>query len=166
MRSYGTLPRRSHGTCSDSAQYWSKVIVLRSRVFYTWCSPIIREAPELKNYYVAAGLNSIGILTGGGVGKILANWIKEKTPPNDFDLTRINVDRFHSYQYNPMYREERVGETLGDTYKVHYPDHFPSTCRDVKRSPLHSQMAEQNAFFRDVSGWESPSWFAPKGEQH
>jgi hypothetical protein len=28
--------------------------------------PIVGEAPELKNYYVAAGLNSIGILTGGG----------------------------------------------------------------------------------------------------
>lgn len=27
--------------------------------------PIVGEAPELKNYFVAAGLNSIGILTGG-----------------------------------------------------------------------------------------------------
>ena len=29
-------------------------------------NPIVGEAPELRNYYVAAGLNSIGILTGGG----------------------------------------------------------------------------------------------------
>jgi glycine/D-amino acid oxidase-like deaminating enzyme len=28
--------------------------------------PIVGEAPELRNYFVAAGLNSIGILTGGG----------------------------------------------------------------------------------------------------
>ena len=32
--------------------------------------PIVGEAPELKNYFVAAGLNSIGILTGGGVGLV------------------------------------------------------------------------------------------------
>ena len=126
-------------------------------------SPIIGEAPELKNYFVAAGLNSVGILTGGGIGKLLATLIKEQNPPSDLDVTGINVDRFHSYQCNQKYREQRVGETLGDTYKVHYPDHSPSTCRDVKRSPLHSQMMQQNAFFRDVSGWESPSWFAPKG---
>ena len=31
--------------------------------------PIVGEAPELKNYYVAAGLNSVGILTGGGTSK-------------------------------------------------------------------------------------------------
>ena len=27
--------------------------------------PIVGEAPELKNYFVAAGLNSVGILIGG-----------------------------------------------------------------------------------------------------
>ena len=30
--------------------------------------PVVGEAPELRNYFVAAGLNSIGILTGGGLG--------------------------------------------------------------------------------------------------
>ena len=28
--------------------------------------PVVGPAPELKNYFIAAGLNSIGILTGGG----------------------------------------------------------------------------------------------------
>ena len=34
--------------------------------------PIVGEAPELRNYFVAAGLNSIGILTGGGIGRTVA----------------------------------------------------------------------------------------------
>lgn len=122
-------------------------------------SPIIGEAPELKQYYVAAGLNSIGILTGGGVGDLLAQWIIQKQPPSSYDVTGINIDRFHNHQRNPKYRADRVGEILGETYKVHYPDHNLSSCRNVKRSPLHKQMLEQNAYFRDVSGWESPSWF-------
>jgi len=33
------------------------------------------EAPEIQNYFVAAGLNSIGLITGGGLGKIMAQWI-------------------------------------------------------------------------------------------
>ena len=37
--------------------------------------PIIGEAPEMRNYFVAAGLNSIGILAAGGLGRIIAHWI-------------------------------------------------------------------------------------------
>merc|ERR1719413_252305 len=65
-------------------------------------APCIGEAPELQNYFVAAGLNSVGILTGGGVGRLVANWIVNGKP--DMDVTGINIDRFHSYQNNPEYR--------------------------------------------------------------
>jgi glycine/D-amino acid oxidase-like deaminating enzyme len=37
--------------------------------------PLLGEAPELENYFVAAGMNSIGILTGGGIGNLMAQWI-------------------------------------------------------------------------------------------
>ena len=121
----------------------------------------VGESPELKNYFVAAGLNSIGILTGGGMGLLLARWIKEQHPPDDVDVTAINVNRFHRYQSNPSFRKSRVSESLGNTYKVHYPDHQLQTCRNVKLSALHGRLAEQGAFFRDVSGWESPSWYTP-----
>lgn len=127
--------------------------------------PIVGETPELKNYFVAAGLNSIGILTGGGIGKLLASWIYSKRPPSAFDVTGINVDRFQRYQCNIKYRAERVGEILGETYKIHYPDHTLSTCRNIKKSPLHAKMVNQNAYFRDVSGWESPAWFAAPGSK-
>eukprot|EP00536_Pseudo-nitzschia_multiseries_P001829 jgi/Psemu1/294598/fgenesh1_pm.23_\ len=127
-------------------------------------SPLIGPAPELKNYYVAAGMNSVGILTGGGVGKILAQWIKNGgIAPNDFDVTGINVNRFQKYQSNPDFRKDRVSEALGNTYKLLYPDHQPHTCRGAKKSPLHDRLANHGAYFRDVSGWEAPSWYATKG---
>jgi len=126
-------------------------------------NPIVGESADIRNYYVAAGLNSIGILTGGGIGSILAQWIRDKAPPGQFDVTGIDATRFHRYQNNPRYRAERVGETLGNTYKVHFPDKQPKTCRNAKRSALHDRLAQQNAFFRDVSGWESPSWYSPIG---
>lgn len=125
--------------------------------------PIVGEAPELLNYYVAAGLNSIGILTGGGIGKILAEWIHKGHAPNDVDVTGINIDRFHKYQSNLEYRTQRTGEALGNTYKVHYPNHMPKTCRGAKQSPFHERLRDANAYFRDVSGWESPAWYAPAG---
>lgn len=37
------------------------------------------------------------------------------------------------------------------------------TARNVKRSPLHERLVAANAYLRDVSGWESPGWYAPAG---
>ena len=73
-------------------------------------NPIVGEAPELRNYWVAAGLNSVGIITGGGLGRVLAHWILNGTA--DVDITAMNIDRFHPYQCNPEYRRQaRAGIT-------------------------------------------------------
>jgi glycine cleavage system aminomethyltransferase T/glycine/D-amino acid oxidase-like deaminating enzyme len=125
-------------------------------------SPIVGPAPFLKGYYVAAGLNSIGILTGGGIGKVLAEWIVNAgTAPHDTDVTHMRTNRFHAHQSNPTYRAERVVESLGNTYKLPYPDRQLQSCRGCYHSPLHDRLALQGAFFRDVSGWESPAWYGP-----
>jgi glycine cleavage system aminomethyltransferase T/glycine/D-amino acid oxidase-like deaminating enzyme len=123
--------------------------------------PIVGEAPELKNYFVAAGLNSIGILTGGGLGRMLAHWIITGNP--DMDVTGMNIDRLHPYQRTPEYRKTRTVESLGMVYKCHYPTKSPETARGAKRSPLHDRLAQAGAYFKDVSGWESPDWYAPSG---
>jgi 4-methylaminobutanoate oxidase (formaldehyde-forming) len=73
--------------------------------------PIVGEAPELKNYFVAAGLNSVGILTGGGMGRVLAHWMDTGHP--DVDVTGMNIDRLHPYQNTPSYRAARTVESLG-----------------------------------------------------
>jgi heterotetrameric sarcosine oxidase gamma subunit len=123
--------------------------------------PIIGEAPEIKNYFVAAGLNSIGILTGGGIGRLLAHWIVNGTP--DVDVTGFNIDRLHKYQANPEYRRERTIESLGMVYKCHYPTMTPMTARGVKTSAIHERLVAARAYFRDVSGWEGADWYAPPG---
>jgi heterotetrameric sarcosine oxidase gamma subunit len=125
--------------------------------------PIVGEAPELKNYWVAAGLNSIGILTGGGLGRVLANWIVTGDP--GADVTGFNIDRLHPYQANPEYRRERTIESLGMVYKCHYPTMSPQTARGVKKSAVHDRLAAAGAYFRDVSGWEGADWYAPKGHE-
>jgi 4-methylaminobutanoate oxidase (formaldehyde-forming) len=125
--------------------------------------PIVGEAPELKNYFVAAGLNSIGILTGGGIGRVLAHWIADGVP--DVDVTGINIDRLHPYQANPQYRRERTIEMLGMVYRCHYPTMTPQTARGVKKPAIHDRLAATGAYFRDVSGWEGADWYAPPGHE-
>lgn len=122
--------------------------------------PVVGEAPELKNYFVAAGLNSIGILTGGGLGRVLAHWIMTGRP--DVDVTAMNIDRLHTFQANPEYRRTRTVESLGMVYQCHYPTRSMMTARGAKRSPLHDRLSARGAYFRDVSGWEGADWYDPR----
>ncbi len=123
--------------------------------------PVVGEAPELRNYFVAAGLNSIGILTGGGIGRAVAHWIINGRP--DVDITGFDIARLHAYQRNPEYRATRTVESLGLVYETHYPNRAMRTARGAKLSALHARLAAQGAHFRDVSGWESPDWYAGPG---
>ncbi len=124
-------------------------------------APIVGEAPELPGYFVAAGLNSIGILSGGGIGRVVAHWVLNGTP--DVDVTGMNIDRLQRYQSNPDYRRERTIESLGRVYTCHYPGEMLHSARDAKRSPFHDRFAAMGAYFRETSGWETPDWFAGAG---
>ncbi|HEX2810722.1 MAG TPA: FAD-dependent oxidoreductase [Kineosporiaceae bacterium] len=124
-------------------------------------APVVGEAPEVKNYFVAAGMNSIGLLTGGGLGRALAHWIIDGRP--DIDVTGMGADRLHPYQTTPEYRRARTAESLGLVYQCHYPNRSPQTARGAKRSPVHERLAGQGAYFKDVSGWEGADWYAGPG---
>jgi 4-methylaminobutanoate oxidase (formaldehyde-forming) len=124
-------------------------------------NPIVGEAPELRGYFVAAGLNSIGILTGGGLGRVMAHWIINGLP--DVDVTAMNIDRVLAYQVNPDYRRARTVESLGMVYKCHYPAKSLETARGARRSPFHDRLAAQGAYFIETSGWETPGWYAGAG---
>lgn len=124
---------------------------------------IVGEAPELKNYFVAAGLNSIGIIVGGGLGRAMAHWIMTGKP--DIDITGFNIDRLHTYQNNPKYRLHRTAESLGTVYKCHYPYKSMESARGAKKSVFYDRLKDQGAYFKDVSGWEGADWFAPVGRE-
>jgi 4-methylaminobutanoate oxidase (formaldehyde-forming) len=125
--------------------------------------PIVGEAPELRNYFVCAGLNSIGILTGGGLGRLVAHWILTGRP--DMDVTGFHIDRLHRYQANPEYRRTRTVESLGMVYQCHYPYRSMQTARGAKKSVLYDRLAAKGAVFKDVSGWEGADWYAPPGHE-
>ncbi len=121
----------------------------------------IGEAPEVRNFFVAAGLNSIGIQSSGGVGKALSEWMHYGHAP--LDLWSVDIRRMYSFQGNSQYLEKRVSETLGLLYDNHWPYRQMETARNVRHSPIHEKLVERNACFGEVAGWERPNWFAPQG---
>ena len=125
--------------------------------------PLIGPAPELDGYFVAAGMNSLGILSGGGVGSVVAQWIVDGVPP--VDTAHIAVDRTASYETSRRFRKERTTEQLGVLFgDAVWPSWKPSTGRNVRRSVLHDRLVAQGAHFGQSAGWEFPEWFAASGE--
>jgi 4-methylaminobutanoate oxidase (formaldehyde-forming) len=122
--------------------------------------PLMGEAPELENYYVAAGFNSLGILFGGGAGQIMAQWIVDGYPP--VDVSDINIARMMPFQNNPKYLYDRTVELLGWQY-ISWPNLQPETARNARRSAIHDRLAAAGAYFGSSVGWEYPDWFASEG---
>ena len=120
------------------------------------------EAPEVKGYWVAAGYNSIGIVSSGGAGMALAQWMEDGAPP--FDLWEVDIRRAQPFQRNRRYLKERVSETLGLLYADHWPNRQMATARGVRRSPLHQALAARGAVFGEVAGMERANWFADPGQ--
>ena len=121
------------------------------------------EAPEVRGYWVAAGYNSIGIVSSGGAGMVLAQWMNDGEPP--FDLWEVDIRRAQPFQKNRAYLKDRVSETLGLLYADHFPYRQMATARGVRRSPLHEHLKARGAVFGEVAGWERANWFANDGQE-
>ena len=124
---------------------------------------LLGETPEVPGLFCATGFNSIGILSSGGVGKALADWIRDGRPP--VDLADVDVRRVQSFQGNRKYLEDRTTETLGLLFDMHWPNRQFVTARDIRRSPFHDRLLSANAFMTESAGWERPGFFAPSGSK-
>ena len=122
---------------------------------------LLGPTPEVDNFFVACGLNSKGIGAGGGVGKVMADWVIDGHPSGD--IWECDVRRHHRVQREQAYIEARIPEALGHTYAMHWPFYQYKTARDRIHSPLHQVLKEQGACFGEVAGYERPNWFAQGG---
>ncbi len=117
------------------------------------------EVPEVSGLFVACGFNSIGIQSAGGVGKVMAEWIRDRHPP--LDLWDVDIRRTMPFQNNGRYLSERVSESLGLLYAVHWPFYQYRTARGARKSPLHDRLVSVGACFGEAAGWERANWYSP-----
>ena len=122
---------------------------------------LLGETPEVKGLFTACGFNSVGILSSGGVGKVLADWIVEGMPP--VELVDVDVRRTVSFQTNRKYLHDRTVETVGAMYNMHWPNLQFETARNVRRSPFHDRLIAGGAWMTEMNGFERPGFFAEPG---
>lgn len=122
---------------------------------------LLGEAPELKNFFIGAGFNSMGIASAGGAGRALAEWIVEGEATSD--LFAVDIRRFADFNNNATWLHDRVKETLGLHYAMPWPNRELDTARPFRRSPHYDRLLAKNAVFGSKMGWERVNWFAPEG---
>ena len=123
---------------------------------------LLGESPQLQNFYVACGFNSVGIQSAGGAGMALAQWIVDGAPP--FDLWDVDVRRTFPYQATKTFIQTRVTESLGLLYADHFPYRQNATARGVRHTPFYDQLKAAGACFGETAGWERAHWFVPSAD--
>ena len=124
---------------------------------------LLGEVPEIKNFFVCCGLNSIGIGSGGGVGKATAEWMM--TGHINEDIFNYDIKRFQKFHSQLDFIKNRITETLGDLYGMHWPFKQHATSRNIKMVPYHEKLKEAGACFGVSGGYERPMWFALNGNK-
>ncbi|CAK9797405.1 Pyruvate dehydrogenase phosphatase regulatory subunit, mitochondrial [Anthophora quadrimaculata] len=121
------------------------------------CKWIVGEAPEIRNYYVAAGMKTVGISAAGGVGRATAELIVNGS--TSVDMYELDVSRFLGLHNNRKFLRDRVKEVPGMHYALQYPHHEFKTGRNLRMSPIYPKLRQAGAIFGQVMGYERPSWF-------
>src|SRR5687768_5075128 len=116
--------------------------------------------PEFDGLFVAAGLNSQGIIFAPGLGRAAAEWIVEGHPT--MDLAEVDVARMERWMNHRAWLHERTEESLGGLYELHWPGKQPRTGRGVRHVPLYEPFRAAGAAFGQAAGWERANWFEPR----
>jgi heterotetrameric sarcosine oxidase gamma subunit len=119
---------------------------------------LLGESPALRNFYVAAGFNSVGIQSAGGAGKALAEWIDTGEPT--MDLTDVDIRRMFPFQATKSFLVSRVEETLGLLFADHWPHRQYASARGVRHSPVHEALVSLGGCFGEAAGFERPLFYA------
>ncbi len=122
---------------------------------------MIGAAPDVKNFFVACGMNSVGIQSAAGIGRAMSYWIDQGHPTEQ--LWPVDVKRYFPWQQNARYLHDRIIEAVGVLYHHHYPNRQRTSARPVICSPIHDRLKDNGAAFSQNAGWERADWFAPQG---
>ena len=119
---------------------------------------LLGETSEINNLFACCGFNSIGIASSGGAGRVTAEWIINGYMNED--LFSLDIKRFQKFHSSQKFIMERVTETLGDLYGMHWPYKQPNTSRNQKLLPYHEELKKAGACFGVSGEYERPMWYA------
>lgn len=126
--------------------------------------PLVGEAPTLDGLFIAAGMNSVGVMSSAGIGRALADWIADGAPP--FDMWEVDFARVDPKTTTSDHMAHRMQEAVADLFAMHWPYKQPKAGRNLCKSALHNNWAASGAHFGLTAGWERGLWYAVDRSEH
>ena len=123
--------------------------------------PLFGPVPQLKNYFLIGGLIP-GFSIGGGLGKMMAEWILDGQP--SLDLWPIDVARYGDW-VTQDYILDTTMDNYGSRFRISFPYEERPAGRPVRVRPAYEEQKANGAVFGAQTGWEVPLWFAPEGTE-
>lgn len=125
--------------------------------------PLVGPPTGVDGLYVAAGMNSLGVMSSAGIGYALAGWIDDGTPP--FDMWEVDIARVDPKTADAEHIAARMKEAVADLFAIHWPYKQPQAGRSLRISPLHDRWAAAGAYFGQTAGWERGLWYAQNSSE-
>jgi dimethylglycine dehydrogenase len=133
-----------------------KTVVNGPITFTPDANALMGPAYGLRNAWLLTG-TSMGVMEGGGAGKLLAEWMVDGVP--SMDILAVDSRRFGAYA-DRDYRIAKGSECFEHQFAIHYPYEERPAARDCIKSPTYDKQAKMGAQFGFAYGWERANWFA------
>ena len=176
--------RRAGSACRPRRRSASRTTCAAPESFTPDAQLPARARPEVPGLFVAAGLNSQGIIFGPGVGRAAAEWIVAGHPT--MDLAEVDVARTGRWATQRRVAARADGRVAGQPVRrCTGRASSPTTARGLRRLPLHAAYRAAGAAFgpggrlgarrcgssrapssrRSATTIVAPSWFAAVREE-
>ena len=133
-----------------------KSIVNGPITFTPDANPLIGPAYDLTNAWLLTG-SSMGVMEGGGAGKMLAEWMDAGEPP--MDALAVDSRRFGGFA-DRQYRVDKAVECFAAQFGIHYPYEERPAGRMKKLTPSYEMLKQQGAVFGSAYGFERSNWYS------
>ncbi|MGH2391184.1 MAG: GcvT family protein, partial [Chloroflexota bacterium] len=115
---------------------------------------LIGESMGVRGFWVA---EAVWVTHGGGVGKLIAEWMVEGLP--SMDTREVDLNRFHGHVATPSYIRTRGARQYREVYDIIHPLQQLERPRGLRRGPFHPREEALGAEFFESAGWERPQWY-------
>ncbi len=120
--------------------------------------PLVGET-SVDGLFVAAGMNSVGVMSSAGIGRALADWVIDGHP--SMDMWEVDVARVDPATATAGHMAQRIEEAVADLFALHWPYKQPQAGRGLRTTPLHDRWAGAGAHFGLTAGWERGLYYGP-----
>jgi dimethylglycine dehydrogenase len=122
-------------------------------------NPLLGPAAGIENFWHCNGA-SIGIASGAGCGKYLAQWMVH----GDSEINMAGLDPRRFGRYAPgEYTRAKSRQDYEHMYALHLPGEERPAARPARVTPLFDKLVARNCIHTEANGWERPKWFSPDG---